>query len=133
MRLSPPPSPPHRSAFMFYSLEKRPEVKLLNPSFGVGKLAQRLAEHWRVMSSEEREPYDMVAKRDKERYTVELKAYKKGLYSGGGRRRTDCKPMVITQDGSEAELPGLGASSPSLGDADREDSPQLDQLCELYQ
>lgn len=118
---------------MFFSLEKRPGLKLQNPSFGVGKLAQRLAEHWRIMSTEERGPFELMAKKDKERYTVELKAYKKGLYSGGGRRSEDCKPMVISQDGDEADVSGLGPSSHSLGDEDRDASPELDQLCELYQ
>ncbi len=119
---------------MFYSLEKRPEVKLQNPSFGVGKLAQCLAETWRHMNSEQREPFELMARKDKERYTVELKAYKKGLYSGGGRRSEDCKPMVITQEDADAKVAAaLGSSSHELGDTDEEHSPGLDQLCELYQ
>ena len=70
---------------MFYSLEHRPEVKGLNPDFGVGKLAQRLAEHWKVMDSTQKHPYDLMARKDKERYEQELKAYKKGVFSGTGQ------------------------------------------------
>lgn len=69
---------------MFYSLEHRPEVKLENPDFGVGKLAQRLAEHWKVMNPTQKHPYELMARKDKERYEQELKAYKKGLYTGTG-------------------------------------------------
>lgn len=73
-----------RSAFMFYSLELRPEVKAQNPDFGVGKLAQQLAARWKVMNPSEKHPYELMARKDKERYEQELKAYKKGLYTGSG-------------------------------------------------
>ena len=69
---------------MFYSLENRPKVKAQNPDFGVGKLAQCLAGHWKVMDQTQKSPYDMMARKDKERYEQELKAYKKGLYTGTG-------------------------------------------------
>lgn len=69
---------------MFYSLEHRPEVKSENPSFGVGKLAQRLAQHWKVMTPTQKHPYDLMARKDKERYEQELKSYKKGQYTGTG-------------------------------------------------
>ena len=118
---------------MFYSLEKRPGIKAENPSFGVGKLAQRLAQHWRTMSREEREPFEILARKDKERYVVELKAYKKGTYMGGGRRAADCKPIILPQAGGESS--GLDPSGPELGGGESEEpgSPELDQLCELYQ
>lgn len=69
---------------MFYSLENRSEVKAHNPDFGVGKLAQRLAEHWKIMTPTQKHSYDLMARKDKERYEQELKAYKKGLYTGTG-------------------------------------------------
>ena len=69
---------------MFYSLEHRPEVKAVNPDFGVGKLAQRLAQSWKTMTPTQKHPYDLMARKDKERYEQELKAYKKGLYTGTG-------------------------------------------------
>lgn len=75
---------PCRSAFMFYSLEHRPDVKAENPDFGVGKLAQCLAVQWKVMNPTQKHPYDLMARKDKERYEQELKAYKKGLYTGTG-------------------------------------------------
>ena len=69
---------------MFYSLENRPDVKAKNPEFGVGKLAQCLAERWRVMDAAQKHPYETMARKDKERYEQELKAYKKGSYTGSG-------------------------------------------------
>lgn len=67
---------------MFYSLDKRPGIKAQNPEFGVGKLAQRLAENWRVMSPHERNPYESLARKDKQRYESELKSYKQGTFTG---------------------------------------------------
>lgn len=69
---------------MFFSLEHRPDVKKVNPDFGVGKLAQCLAKQWKVMDSIEKLPYEQMARKDKERYEQELKAYKRGLYKGTG-------------------------------------------------
>jgi len=69
---------------MFFSLERRPEVKAENPEFGVGKLAQCLAERWKTMNSGEKDQYEQMARKDKERYEQELKAFKKGLYKGTG-------------------------------------------------
>ena len=48
----------------------------------MGKLAQRLAECWRVMSPPERNPYESLARRDKQRYESELKSYKQGTFTG---------------------------------------------------
>ena len=144
---------------MFYSLEHRPEVKAQNPDYGVGKLAQRLAETWKVMNPTEKHPYDLMARKDKERYEKELKDYKKGLYTGPGltprqvahsvTRRTIPPPATTNhreQRTSTNSLPTL-TTSPTIGVAagiaklgspsDDDGSPpsgdELDQLCEFYQ
>ena len=69
---------------MFFSLERRPEVKAENPEFGVGKLAQCLAERWKKMNASEKDQYEQMARKDKERYEQELKAFKRGMYKGTG-------------------------------------------------
>lgn len=143
---------------MFYSLEHRPEVKARNPDYGVGKLAQRLAEAWKVMSPSEKHPYDLMARKDKERYEQELKSYKKGLYSGPGltprqvahavtgrtipppagtnhrepRTSTNSLPSLST-----SPTVGVGAitklGTPSDDDGSPPSGDELDQLCEFYQ
>ena len=148
-----------RSAFMFYSLAKRPEIKAQNPSFGVGKLAQRLAEHWRTMDATQKEPYAAKAREDRERYSVQLKAYKKGWGGGGAPQTLDSQkeakdpekersPQEEDEGEEEEEEEGEeggeeeeGEGKEGEGEVDKEaqlggrvgvDS-ELEQLCEFYQ
>ena len=133
---------------MFYSLEKRPGIKALNPDFGVGKLAQSLAKEWNVMPTTDRAPFSAMALKDKERYVAELKAYKKGLYTGqspsvrqiaslirgrpvaGSKGNED--QMEVMSAGVSDKIEGAGpAQSPST-DGDGEDH-DLERLCEFYQ
>ena len=135
---------------MFYSLEKRPSVKALNPSFGVGKLAQSLARDWNILNGSDREPFVCMAQKDKERYVSELKAYKKGLYTGNSLSvrqiasliNSQIKPNVVI-GGSEGDDDGLEViqtvvgmqqtapdQSPSSESGEEHD---LEQLCEFYQ
>ena len=65
---------------MFYSKEKRPHLRGQNPSLRVGQLAQILSAQWRIMTPSEKAPFDLMARKDKERYEVQLKAYRKGEY-----------------------------------------------------
>ena len=65
---------------MFYSKEKRPHLRGQNPTLRVGQLAQILAAQWKIMTPTEKAPFDMMAHKDKERYEVQLKAYRKGEY-----------------------------------------------------
>lgn len=106
---------------MFFSLERRPAVKAENPSFGVGKLAQKLAIYWKEMNTEEKEPYQKMALKDKERYATQLKAYKKGLFnSSTAASGTAIAAMAteVTEEGSES------------GEGEGEG---LDQLVQFYQ
>ena len=138
----------HRSAFMFYSLENRPNIKAQNPEFGVGKLAQRLAQHWKLMNSTQKHPYQLMARKDKERYESELKAYKKGMYTGTGLTarqvahsvtgRTIPPPATHSNSSSSSRPTSQTSQLPPLASpVDEEGSPpsgdELDQLCEFYQ
>ncbi len=141
---------------MFYSLENRPEVKAINPDFGVGKLAKALAGTWASKTSEEKKPYEAMAQKDKGRYETELKSFKKGLYTGSTLSARD---IVLSVTGKtvpppsqtrqnhhhqqpqleELTLPTLSEHVPSVSSvpSDPEPSPpsedELDQLCEYYQ
>ncbi len=146
---------------MFYSLENRPDVKAVNPDFGVGKLAKALAGTWAEKTSEDKTPYDEMAKKDKGRYEVELKSFKKGLYTGSTLSARDIvlsvtgktvPPPSQTRHNSHSShnshnshsqldlhLPDLSEHVPSVSSipSDPEPSPptedELDQLCEYYQ
>lgn len=136
-----------RSAFMFYSLEKRPGVKALNPDFGVGKLAQSLAKEWNVLSTTDRQPFVSMAQKDKERYVAELKAYKKGLYTGHSPSVRQIaglirgRPLISGSEGDEDDMEVMsGGMSDKIGGAGPGQSPStdgeehdLERLCEFYQ
>ena len=130
----------HRSAFMFYSLDKRPGIKAENPEFGVGKLAQRLAEHWRIMSPPERDPYESLARQDKERYEVELKAYKRGTFKGSSSisaaqvhtamRQMEQAAAAESENSQEAELSqevDLSQEAQSGSESEKVDMEHLSQ------
>ena len=48
-----------------------PQVKEKNPEFKMGDIAKELGAMWRALSAEEKEPYEEMARKDKERYEKE--------------------------------------------------------------
>ena len=67
---------------MFFSAEKRPELKNINPQATVGDKSKHLAEAWKHMTNEEKAPYVEMADRDKVRYGQQKVAYTAGLEAG---------------------------------------------------
>ena len=131
---------------MFFSLEKRPGVKALNPDFGVGKLAQSLAKEWNVLPTSDRAPFASMAQKDKERYVAELKAYKKGLYTGKSPSVRQIASLIrghaiAGSKENEEEMEVMGTAMPDkMGGAGPAHSPStdgedhdLERLCEFYQ
>ena len=65
---------------MHFSDENRPKVKEEQPEAPTKEIFKILGEMWRKMSEQEKEPYNLMQKADKERYDEEMKAYKRGEY-----------------------------------------------------
>ncbi|VDK72206.1 unnamed protein product [Onchocerca ochengi] len=65
-----------RSAFFFFSHDKRPEVQQQHPEWKVGQVAQELGRFWKALGEEERAVYERKALEDKERYAEEMRNYK---------------------------------------------------------
>lgn len=57
-----------RSAFFFFSQEKRTEVQGAHPDWKVGRVAQELGERWKLLSDEQKKYYEKLAVDDKARY-----------------------------------------------------------------
>ncbi|GAN07545.1 non-histone chromosomal protein 6 [Mucor ambiguus] len=70
------PNAPKRglSAYMFFSQDKRAQVKEENPEASFGTLGKLLGEKWKAMSDEEKKPYVDKAEADKKRYEDEKAA-----------------------------------------------------------
>lgn len=51
-------------------------MKQENPSLSVGAMARQLSSAWKLMTLEQKQPYDEMAQRDKQRYTkIEIYIY----------------------------------------------------------
>ena len=64
------------SAYMFFSKDKREEIKKANPDASFGEVGKLVGEAWKKLGDEEKKPYEASAAEDKERHEKELKAYK---------------------------------------------------------
>lgn len=56
------------------------------PNSTVGEIAKKLGAAWRVMTDDQKQPYEQQAKCDRERYEKEMELYRKGEFakSDGG-------------------------------------------------
>ncbi|PIA17844.1 high mobility group box, partial [Coemansia reversa NRRL 1564] len=70
------PNKPKRplSAYMYFSQEKRPEVKKDNPDATFGSIGKILGQMWTSLAESEKAPYLGLAQKDKVRYESEKKA-----------------------------------------------------------
>lgn len=65
-----------RSAFFFFSNERRQQVQQDHPEWKVSQVAQELGKVWKAMSEEEKQVYERKANEDKARYAEEMKNYR---------------------------------------------------------
>ena len=68
------PNAPKRacSAFMFYSIERRPTLKEENPDWAFGEFGKAIGAEWGQMSDREKAPYAKQNEKDKVRYIHEI-------------------------------------------------------------
>ena len=64
------------SAFMFYSQERRPDVKAKNPNIAFGEVAKKIGAEWKKLTDSKKAKYLKLAKKDKARYLKEMANYK---------------------------------------------------------
>jgi hypothetical protein len=62
---------------MFFSNDKREQIKTENPGIAFGEVGKKLGELWKTLTPEDKAPYDAKAEEDKGRYALELEAYNK--------------------------------------------------------
>ena len=65
----------YRSAFIIFCRDKRPLLKEQKPNASVGDIAKELGKAWRIMTEDQKEPYEKEAKEDRERYEEEKESY----------------------------------------------------------
>ena len=68
-----------RSAFFYFCDEQRPremdKVRKKGEKVNIGNIAKKLGSIWKSLSSEEREKYIVLNKKDKVRYQDEMEVY----------------------------------------------------------
>jgi hypothetical protein len=80
------------SAFMFFSNEKRPEFKAENPKDTIGDLAKKIGAAWKLLTPEDKIPYERMAQKDKQRYLEEMSLVKDGGGKGNSKQSKQSKP-----------------------------------------
>merc|ERR1719352_1138343 len=72
------PNKPKRAmvAFMYFSIDQRPEVQKRQPELKIADVSKVLGQRWRNMTDSQKSKYDAKAAADKKRYEKEMKAYK---------------------------------------------------------
>ncbi|CCC71794.1 hypothetical protein NCAS_0I01260 [Naumovozyma castellii] len=71
------PNAPKRalSSYMFFANATRDIVRSENPDVTFGQVGKLLGERWKALTPEEKEPFELKAKQDKERYASEKALY----------------------------------------------------------
>ena len=72
---------------MFFSQDKRPELRKSNPNTKVSVLSKMLSEAWKKLTPSQRAIYETMANTDKERYQQQISSYRNGKL-GTKRKKT---------------------------------------------
>ena len=63
------------TSFLAYSNEIRPKVKAEHPDASFGELGKMIGEMFRKLTPEEKEKYEQIAQKDKQRYKRQMDEY----------------------------------------------------------
>ena len=66
-----------RTAYFHFAAEKRPEIKAEYDNLSVTEVATKIGAKWRELTAADKEPFEKLAKKDKERYLIEIAEYQK--------------------------------------------------------
>jgi len=64
-----------RSAYIFFCMEKREEVKKNKPEIKATEILSELGKIWKKLTDKKKKPYEKMAQEDKKRYEEEMKTY----------------------------------------------------------
>ena len=103
------PNAPKRpmTAFLYFSKDKRPEIKEANPDMKVGDIAKELGRLWKedFADEESRKIWVKKAKKDKKRYDDEMSSYvppeSSGEESVPKKKRSSSKSSKNEEDGDD--------------------------------
>lgn len=83
------------ASYMMFSNSKREQVVAENPGLSMIEISRTIGQHWKSLSAEEKQPYEELAKKDKERYAREMEEFK--------RRKSNGEAIVFLQPAPKAK------------------------------
>jgi structure-specific recognition protein 1 len=112
------PNAPKRakSAFMYFSAEKRSEIKATNPKMKFGEIQKVIGAAWKEQTTTEMKKWDDMAMNDKERYRQEFIVYRnpsirdppsdndKNKQDLGAQNDQSSEPNKVSKFGNFSEL-----------------------------
>ena len=85
-------TPRAKSAYIFFTMDKRPEVVQQNPDMKQKDILKELARLWKEVSDEEKEKYQKMADEDKARVAEEKKNMPASEKSSKKQKKTKKAP-----------------------------------------
>lgn len=67
-----------KSAFIFFTMERRKQLRASNPELKSTEISKRMMEEWSRMKERDKDPYHDLAAKDKDRYLEEKQKGKVG-------------------------------------------------------
>eukprot|EP00522_Entomoneis_paludosa_P008598 CAMPEP_0172442372 /NCGR_PEP_ID=MMETSP1065-20121228/2822_1 /TAXON_ID=265537 /ORGANISM="Amphiprora paludosa, Strain CCMP125" /LENGTH=905 /DNA_ID=CAMNT_0013192211 /DNA_START=91 /DNA_END=2808 /DNA_ORIENTATION=- len=108
------PDAPKRAqnAFLYFSQDMRPKIKAKNPELKTSEIGKKLGELYKELPGEEKEKYERMAQKDKQRYKKQMDAYKgKGSDDDDDDSDDGDKKMKASAKKRKAEDDGVDDSS----------------------
>ena len=97
------------SAFLWFSKEKRQEIRMTRPGMSLGELTKELSRRWKELSEEDKETWKTAAQKDKLRYEQE---------------RVEWEEKIISKKGSDRKLKARHTRIASLEQELEQQSPE---------
>jgi hypothetical protein len=87
------------SAYLLYSMDKRPELQAANPSLKLPDISKKLGAQWKALSASEKRPYEEKAQKQKAAY--EAANPSKGGKTKKSAAKSKGKKAASSEDESE--------------------------------
>eukprot|EP01138_Halocafeteria_seosinensis_P007530 gb/GECG01007696.1/.p1 GENE.gb/GECG01007696.1/~~gb/GECG01007696.1/.p1 ORF type:complete len:477 (+),score=59.82 gb/GECG01007696.1/:1-1431(+) len=119
------------SAFLWFSKEKRPEIREEKPGLPLGELTKELSRRWKALSEAECEKWKTAAQKDKLRYEQERLEWEQQTSSSPQKRTTARKHRIasleqeIETETKQRKVDNDASASESR--SDREETPKAEE------
>lgn len=123
-----------KSAYIFFSTDMMQKIKKQQHSTGGDKqkitdISKRISSAWKALPPDERSKWDLIARKDKERFIAEKKSYK-GPWQLPVKNEDQVSDTERSRSGSDIALLTSESEDSSMSWYDRENKTYLANLCD---